>query len=31
MSKEEIFNKIAAILADRFELDADQITEKLNF
>lgn len=31
MSKEEIFNKIAAILANRFELDADQITEKLNF
>lgn len=31
MSKEEIFNKIAAILADRFELDADQITENLNF
>jgi acyl carrier protein len=31
LSKEEIFNKIAAILADRFELDADQITEKLNF
>ena len=31
MSKEEIFNKIADILADHFEIDRDQITDKLNF
>lgn len=31
MSKEEIFNKIAEILADRFELKTEQITNTLNF
>ncbi|KRN95251.1 acyl carrier protein [Pediococcus stilesii] len=31
MSKEEIFNKIADILAERFELKPDQITNSLNF
>lgn len=31
MSKEEIFNKIAEILADRFELKTEQITNILNF
>ncbi|ARW19951.1 Acyl carrier protein [Pediococcus pentosaceus] len=31
MSKEEIFNKIAKILADRFELKTEQITNTLNF
>jgi acyl carrier protein len=31
MSKEEIFNKIAEILADRFELNPDQVTDTLNF
>lgn len=31
MSKEEIFNKIADILADHFEIKPDQITDKLNF
>ncbi|KAF0468225.1 acyl carrier protein [Pediococcus pentosaceus] len=31
MSKEEIFNKIAEILADRFELKIEQITNTLNF
>lgn len=31
MSKEEIFNKIAEILADRFELKTGQITNTLNF
>lgn len=31
MPKEEIFNKIAEILADRFELKTEQITNTLNF
>jgi acyl carrier protein len=31
LSKEEIFNKIAEILADRFELKTEQITNTLNF
>ncbi|KRM59654.1 acyl carrier protein [Secundilactobacillus malefermentans] len=31
MSREEIFNKIAAIIADRFEVEQSTITEQLNF
>ncbi|GAX01114.1 acyl carrier protein [Secundilactobacillus silagei] len=31
MSKDEIFNKIADIIADRFEVDRDKITLDLNF
>ncbi|AEV95307.1 acyl carrier protein [Pediococcus claussenii] len=31
MTKEEIFNKIADILADRFEIDRDKVTNALNF
>ncbi|GAK46911.1 acyl carrier protein [Secundilactobacillus oryzae JCM 18671] len=31
MSREEIFNKIASILAERFEIDKSTITEQLNF
>lgn len=31
MTKEEIFNKIADMLADRFEIAKDKITPSLNF
>lgn len=31
MSKDEIFNKIADIIADRFEVKRDAITMDLNF
>ncbi|WP_203648563.1 acyl carrier protein [Secundilactobacillus yichangensis] len=31
MSKDEIFNKIADIIADRFEVKRDKITLDLNF
>ncbi|MGX4645168.1 MULTISPECIES: acyl carrier protein [Holzapfeliella] len=31
MSKEEIFNKIADLIADRFEVDKDKIGPELNF
>ncbi|GEO68110.1 acyl carrier protein [Levilactobacillus acidifarinae] len=31
MTKAEIFDKIADIIADRFEVDRDQINEQLNF
>lgn len=31
MSKEEVFNQIADIIADRFEIDRDTISESLNF
>ncbi len=31
MSKDEIFNKIADIIADRFEVKRDKITMDLNF
>ncbi|GAX02762.1 acyl carrier protein [Secundilactobacillus pentosiphilus] len=31
MSKDEIFNKIADIIADRFEVKRDTITMDLNF
>ena len=31
MSEQEIFDKIAAIIADRFELNKDQVTNELNF
>ena len=31
MTRAEIFNKIADIIADRFETDRDQINEQLNF
>ena len=31
MSEQEIFDKIAAIIADRFELTQDQVTNELNF
>ncbi|WP_407887757.1 acyl carrier protein [Levilactobacillus sp. N40-8-2] len=31
MTRAEIFDKIADIIADRFETDRDQISEQLNF
>lgn len=31
MSKEEVFNQIADIIADRFQIDRDTITSQLNF
>ena len=31
MTEEEIFNKIADMIADRFDIDRDKITENLNF
>ena len=31
MSEQEIFDKIAAIIADRFEVDRDAINDQLNF
>ena len=31
MTEEEIFNKIADMIADRFEIDHDKITNDLNF
>ncbi|MEJ6348565.1 acyl carrier protein [Holzapfeliella sp. He02] len=31
MNKEEIFNKIADLIADRFEVDKDKISPELNF
>ncbi len=31
MTKEEIFNKIAQLLVDRFEIDRDKVTMDLNF
>lgn len=31
MTEEEIFNKIADMIADRFEIDRDKITNDLNF
>ncbi|QMU07751.1 acyl carrier protein [Levilactobacillus suantsaii] len=31
MTKAEIFDKIADIIADRFEFDRDQINDQLNF
>lgn len=31
MTEEEIFNKIADMIADRFEIDRDKITNNLNF
>ena len=31
MCKDEIFNKISDIIADRFEVDRDKITLDLNF
>ncbi|WP_395345616.1 acyl carrier protein [Levilactobacillus parabrevis] len=31
MTRAEIFDKIADIIADRFETDRDQINEQLNF
>lgn len=31
MTEEEIFNKIADMIADRFEIDRDKITKDLNF
>ena len=30
MTKEEIFNKIAAIIADRFEIDQSKVTNEMN-
>ncbi|WP_137626613.1 acyl carrier protein [Lactiplantibacillus pingfangensis] len=30
MTKEEIFNKIAAIIADRFEVDQSTVTNEMN-
>ncbi|MFC6182007.1 acyl carrier protein [Lactiplantibacillus daowaiensis] len=30
MTKEEIFNKIAAIIADRFEVDQSKVTNEMN-
>ncbi|MFC6294001.1 acyl carrier protein [Lactiplantibacillus daoliensis] len=30
MTKEEIFNKIAAIIADRFEVDQSTVTNEIN-
>ncbi|AVK60306.1 acyl carrier protein [Lactobacillus sp. CBA3606] len=30
MTKEEIFNKIAAIIADRFEVDQSKVTMEMN-
>lgn len=31
MEKEEVFNKIADIIADQFDVNRDSITETLNF
>ncbi|GEP19519.1 acyl carrier protein [Pediococcus argentinicus] len=31
MTKEEVFNKIADILVDRFEIDRTKVTNELNF
>ncbi|GAB6091936.1 acyl carrier protein [Furfurilactobacillus curtus] len=31
MTKDEIFNKIADIIDDRFEVDRDKVTNDLNF
>lgn len=31
MTEEEIFNKIADMIADRFNIDRDKITKELNF
>ncbi|MBD5428981.1 acyl carrier protein [Lactobacillus sp.] len=31
MTEEEIFNKIADMIADRFEINRDKITKDLNF
>ena len=31
MSKEDIYNKISALIQERFELKADQISDSLNF
>lgn len=31
MTEEEIFNKIADMISDRFEVDRDKITNDLNF
>ncbi|KRM23985.1 acyl carrier protein [Latilactobacillus graminis] len=31
MNEQEIFDKIAAIIGDRFELNKDQVTNELNF
>ena len=31
MTEEEIFNKIADMIAERFEIDRDKITNDLNF
>lgn len=31
MTKDEIFNKIAGMIADRFEIAPDKITRDLNF
>lgn len=31
MNEQEIFDKIAAIIGDRFELNKDQVTDELNF
>ena len=31
MAREEVFNQIADIIADRFEIDRDTITDNLNF
>lgn len=31
MNEQEIFDKIAAIIGDRFELNEDQVTDELNF
>ena len=31
MTKAEIFDKIADIIADRFEVDRDAINDQLNF
>lgn len=31
MTEEEIFNKIADMIADRFDIDRDKITKDLNF
>jgi acyl carrier protein len=31
MTKEEIFDKIATMLADRFEIAKDKVTPELNF
>ncbi|MEY8446100.1 acyl carrier protein [Enterococcus ratti] len=30
MSREEVFNKVAKIISNHFEIDADKVTDELN-